>query len=106
MPWLELALAIHSRDQERVELALEEAGALAITLLDADADTPDERAILEPGVGETPLWGELALCALFDAGADRAGLLHVLTDLLPEIAPERLRFRDVADQDWTRVWMD
>jgi ribosomal protein L11 methyltransferase len=106
MPWLELTLTVHSRDQERVELALEEAGALAITLLDADADTPDERAILEPGVGEIPLWGEVVLCALFDAGADRAGLLHVLADLLPEIAPERLRFRDVADQDWTRVWMD
>jgi ribosomal protein L11 methyltransferase len=106
MPWLELTLTVHSRDQERVELALEDAGALAITLLDADADTPDERAILEPGVGETPLWGEVALCALFDASADRAGLLHVLAELLPEIAPERLRFRDVADQDWTRVWMD
>jgi ribosomal protein L11 methyltransferase len=106
MPWLELTLTIHPREQARIELALEETGALAITLLDADADTPDERAILEPGVGETPLWGEVALCALFDADTDRAGLLHVLADLLPDLAPDRFRFREVADQDWTRVWMD
>jgi ribosomal protein L11 methyltransferase len=104
--WLELALTIRVAEQERVELALEEAGALAVTLLDADADTPNERAILEPGVGETPLWGEIALSALFDAGTDRAGLLHVLVELLPELEPAQVRFREVADQDWTRAWMD
>ena len=106
MPWLELSLTIHKADQQRVEDALEEIGALAVTLLDADVDTPNERAILEPGVGETPVWGEIALNALFDADTDRVGLLHVLTDLVPQIEPAQIAFRDVADQDWTRVWMD
>ncbi len=106
MPWLELSLTLRQSDQERVELALEEIGALSVTLLDADIDTPNERAILEPGVGETPLWGEIALSALFDSEADRVGLVHVLTDLVPELEPERISFREVADQDWTRVWMD
>jgi ribosomal protein L11 methyltransferase len=106
MPWLELSLTIHQADQARVELALEDAGALAVTLLDAQADTPNEHAILEPGVGETPLWGEIALSALFEADADRAGLVHVLAELVPELEPERIRFREVADQDWTRAWMD
>lgn len=106
MPYLELSLTLSQSDQERVELAFEEAGALSVTLLDADVDTPNERAILEPGVGETPLWGEIVLQALFDADADCAGLVHVLTELLPDIEPERIGFREVADQDWTRVWMD
>jgi ribosomal protein L11 methyltransferase len=106
MPFLELSLTVRASDQERIELALEETGALAVTLLDADADTPNERAILEPGVGETPVWGEIALSALFGADADRAGLLHVLAELLPEIEPAQVRFREVEDQDWTRVWMD
>jgi ribosomal protein L11 methyltransferase len=104
--FLELCITIRAADQERVELALEETGALAITLLDAEVDTPNERAILEPGVGETPLWGEIALSALFDANADRSGLVHVLTDLAPQIEPARIRFREIADRDWTRVWMD
>ena len=106
MPYLELSLTVRHAEQERIELALEDAGALAVTLLDADADTPNEHAILEPGVGQTPLWGEIELTALFDPDADRAGLVHVLAELVPDLEPARIRFREVEDQDWTRAWMD
>jgi len=106
MSWLELSLTLHASQQESVEAALEDLGALSITLADADADTPDERAIFEPGVGETPLWNDVVLQALFTADIDRAGLVHALADLVPELAPDRIAFREVADQDWTRAWMD
>jgi ribosomal protein L11 methyltransferase len=106
MPWLELSLTVSADRQAQIESALDDLGALAITLQDSDADTPDERAIFEPGVGETPLWNEIVLQALFDADSDRAGLIHALTDLVPDISPEHIVFRDVADQDWTRAWMD
>jgi ribosomal protein L11 methyltransferase len=106
MPWLELSLTLHAAQQAGVEAALEDLGALSITLADADADTPDERAIFEPGVGETPLWNDVVLQALFTADVDRAGLVHALADLVPELAPDRIAFREVADQDWTRAWMD
>src|SRR5437867_3844944 len=104
--WLELSVTLRSTQQSSVESALEDLGALSVTLSDADVDTPDERAIFEPGVGETPLWNTLVLQALFTADADRAGLVHALTELVPELAPDQLTFREVADQDWTRVWMD
>lgn len=106
MPWLELSLVIAAAQQQRIESALEDVGALSITLQDADADTPDERAIFEPGVGETPVWHELALQALFSAGTDRAGLLAALGELVPDMSPERIDFRVIEDQDWTRAWMD
>ena len=106
MPWLELSVTLNANRQAQFESALADLGALSITLCDADAETPDERAILEPGVGETPLWTELVLQALFAANTDRSGLVHALADLIPDLAPERIAFRDVADQDWTRVWMD
>lgn len=106
MPFLELSLAIAHHEQERIELALEETGALAVTLLDAEVDTPNEQAILEPGVGETPLWQRIVLSALFAADADRVGLLALLAELLPDLAPEAITMREVADQDWTRAWMD
>src|SRR5882724_790231 len=104
--WLELSLTLHAAQQAAVETALEDLGALAITLRDADADTPDERAIFEPGVGETPLWNQLVLQALFTSDIDRPGLVHALTELVPELVPEQLVFHSVEDQDWTRVWMD
>src|SRR5215467_3434070 len=106
MPFLELSLTLRAEQQERIEAALEDLGALSITLQDAAADTPDERAIFEPGVGETPLWSTVVLQALFEAGTDRAGLVAALTDFAPELSPEQLAFRDVEDQDWTRAWMD
>ncbi len=106
MPWLELSLSLPADQQAVVEETLDDLGALAVTLLDADADTTNENAILEPGVGETPMWSQVTLNALFDADTDRSGLLHVLADVLPDLAPDRIVFRDVADQDWTRVWMD
>ena len=106
MSFLELSLTISAAQQASVEAALEDLGALSITLQDADADTPDERAIFEPGVGETPLWNEVVLQALFDANADRAGLVHALAELIPGIEPSHIAFREVADQDWTRAWLD
>ena len=104
--FLELSLSVRSDQHESVEAALEDVGALSVTLLDAHADTADEQAILEPAVGETPMWSQLVLCALFEAGTDRSGLIHVLGELLPDLEPEQIVFRMVADQDWTRVWMD
>lgn len=106
MAWLELSLTLRAEQQQRIEGALEDLGALAVTLQDADVDTPDERAIFEPGVGETPLWASLQLQALFDADADRAGLVAALLELVPELEPDQLRFRTVEDQEWTRAWMD
>jgi ribosomal protein L11 methyltransferase len=105
MAWIELSVTTDAAQRERVEAALEDVGALSVTLSDADVDTPDERAIFEPGVGETPVWNGVVLQALFDAATDRAGLIHALTDLIPEFSPEQFSFRDVADQDWTRAWM-
>ena len=106
MHWLELSLTIPAALQASVEAALEDLGALSVTLADADADTPDERAIFEPGVGETPLWNTVMLQALFAAEIDRTGLVHALADLVPGIEPSQIAFREVADQDWTRAWLD
>lgn len=106
MPYLELSLRCKESELPRYERALEEAGALAVTLLDADADSANEAAILEPGVGETPLWDSVALNALFPHEADGLRLLVVLEASDPGLDWSRVRFRSVQDQDWTRAWMD
>ena len=106
MPWLELSLVVRTEQQPSAEEALDELGALSITLQDADAETPDEQAIFEPGVGELPLWPMITLNALFDAGTDRRGLIETLGELLSWLEPAQVLFRDVADQDWERAWMD
>ena len=106
MPFLELSLPCTEAQQPRYERALEDVGALAVTLVDAHADAPDEQAIFEPGVGEQPLWGEMVLTALFEAGTPREGLLHALAAADEGLDWSRAQFRDVEDQDWERAWMD
>ena len=101
MPWLELSLIVAAEQQTEIETALDDVGALSVTLLDAE-----DHPIFEPGPGETPLWPQIAMSALFDENTDRVGLVHALTELVPDLAPERIGFRHVEDQDWTRVWMD
>ena len=106
MPFLELTVQCRRDDQPRFEQAFEDVGALAVTLLDADADTDNEHAILEPGVGETPLWEGLALTALFPGDADPLRVLSELESLDAGLPWTGARFRKVDDQDWERAWMD
>ena len=106
MPYLELSLRCSESDQPRYENALEDVGALAVTLLDADADTRDEQAILEPGVGQTPLWHALVLTALFPADTNALALLAALEAFDPGLDWTTAGFRSVDDQDWERAWMD
>jgi ribosomal protein L11 methyltransferase len=106
MPFLELSLIVRTEQQPGAEEALDDLGALSITLQDANAETPDEQAIFEPGVGELPLWPTITLNALFDEHTDRRGLSAALGELLPWLEPDQLSFNDVADQDWERAWMD
>ena len=106
MPFLEVSLIVRTEQQPGVEAALEELGALSITLRDANAQTPDEQAIFEPGVGELPLWPTITLNALFDEHTDRRGLAEALGELLSWLEPDHLSFHEVADQDWERAWMD
>ncbi|MFO7340433.1 MAG: 50S ribosomal protein L11 methyltransferase [Lysobacteraceae bacterium] len=106
MPYLELSLRTTEDRQPRYERALEDLGALSVTLLDADADTPNEHAILEPGVGQMPVWPTLVLTALFDAGTDPLALLAALEAFDPELDWTGAAFRTVEDQDWERAWLD
>ncbi|HLM54033.1 MAG TPA: 50S ribosomal protein L11 methyltransferase [Pseudoxanthomonas sp.] len=106
MPYLELSLRCSETDQPRYENALEDVGALSVTLLDADAGTKDENAILEPGVGQTPLWNALVLTALFPADTDALALLAAVESFDPGLDWSQASFRGVEDQDWERAWID
>ena len=106
MPYLQLALPVRLADQPRVERALEDVGALAVTLQDEHLDAADEQAIFEPGVGELPLWDEMTLTALFNAEAEPMLLLAALDAFDPGLDWRKARFETVEDQDWERAWLD
>ena len=106
MPWLQLTLPVSQAEHPRFESALEDAGALSVTLADADAETPDEEAIFEPGVGETPLWQQMVLTALFEGDTDAEWLLSELNTLDGALDWSQAQLEIVEDQDWERAWLD
>ena len=106
MPWLQLTLPVSQAEHPRFESALEDAGALSVTLADADAETPDEEAIFEPGDGETPLWQQMMLTALFEGDTDAEWLLSELNTLDGALDWSKAELEIVEDQDWERAWLD
>ena len=106
MPYLQLNLPTREAEQARYERALEDVGALAISLQDAHLDAADEQAIFEPGVGEIPLWDEMVLTALFPADTDALVLLAALDAFDAELDWSKVRFETVEVQDWERAWLD
>ena len=105
MPWLELSLRCRASEEARVEAALEDLGAISVSLLDAQ-DADDRHAILEPGVAETPLWPEVQVLALFEANTNPDMLLQSLEAWDGRLDLSSAQCRTVEDQDWERAWMD
>jgi ribosomal protein L11 methyltransferase len=99
MGWLQLRLVATADRVEAVEDALLAVGALSVTLAD-HRDVP----ILEPGVGETPLWPEVDLIALFDEASDRDATGAALAALLGDAAAD-LPWEYLEDRAWEREWL-
>lgn len=77
---------------------LQRCGALSITLRD-EHDNP----VLEPAPGETPLWPDIIVDALFD---DQPQQKAAINSLKQHYASLRFHCSEIADKDWQRAWMD
>jgi ribosomal protein L11 methyltransferase len=96
--WIEARVQVTRRHAAQVESLLESQGALSIVLTGL-ADTP----VLEPGVGETPLWPDVMVSGLFDSHASMDQLAAVLS-LAPGVNSGRqISFVTVRDRDWERA---
>ncbi len=100
MSWLQLHLDTTSQASPLWEQALLDNGAVSVTLSDS-ADVP----ILEPGVGETPLWQELTLTALFPAETNTDVVLLQIGAATDQTLPP-WRWELLEDQPWERAWME
>lgn len=98
MAWIQVRTNTSAAVAEKLGDLLMEQGALSVTFMDAK-DTP----IFEPLPGETRLWGDTDVMALFTADADTSGAEAVITAILPE-APVKKEL--LEDKDWERAWMD
>lgn len=100
MEWRQFVMNLESLDPDRLEAALVGLGALSVTFTDA-GDNP----VLEPAPGETPLWAETRVTALFAAGTGLENLGHSLAAALQVAELPAHRVEVLADRDWEREWL-
>ncbi len=108
MSWTEIVIEVARQHAEILSDALMEAGALSVSVEDADEGTDAERPLFgEPGMEpDEAAWEHSRIVALADAGADHAALIRaaLIACGLPLDADElSYTLRPVADQDWVRL---
>jgi ribosomal protein L11 methyltransferase len=102
----ELVLICPEAQAEALSDVLLEAGALSVSVEDADSDTAEERPLFgEPGLEPTvQAWGRNRVVALLPDGLDHAQLLEqVRISGVADYRQEECILRDVPDEDWVRL---
>lgn len=95
--WLEVSATLPRERAEAAESDLLAAGAMAVTLRDAE-----DRPVLEPAPGETPLWPTLRITGLFPGDADPLRVVAELSRLAPGVDWRPCR---LAGRAWEREWL-
>ncbi|MBU1396960.1 MAG: 50S ribosomal protein L11 methyltransferase [Gammaproteobacteria bacterium] len=104
MPWQSVRLLVDSKQAELLSDALVEAGALSVSLEDADAGTVDETPLFgEPDYPTAELWPHSIARVLLDEHADVAQTLATAAKLAGVPIPAEYTIETVAEQDWVRL---
>ncbi len=104
MPWQSVRILVDSTTAEPLSDALMEAGALSVSLEDADAGTLDETPLFgEPDYPSAALWTHSIAVALLEADADVADVLARAATQAGLAVPTDYTIDSVADADWVRL---
>ena len=99
--WLSLELTIAADQVELIEASLFNAGAVSVSLLDAE-----DHPLHEPGPGELPLWPRVVVQGLFAGDCDPAELISRLRTFGIVDNGVKLEVSGIPERDWERAWMD
>lgn len=105
MSWTEVVIEIARDHAEALSDALMEAGALSVSVEDADEGTAQERPLFgEPGMEPTEAaWDHSRVVALTDVDADQAAIVAEAASAIGLSVAPAFTTRAVADEDWVRL---
>jgi len=105
MSWTEVVIEIAREHAEALSDALMEAGALSVSVEDADEGTDQERPLFgEPGMEPTEAaWEHSRVVALTDVDADQLAIVAEAAAAIGLAAAPAFSVRNVADEDWVRL---
>jgi ribosomal protein L11 methyltransferase len=105
MSWTEIVIELPRAQAEQVSDALIEAGALSVSVEDADLGTEAEQPLFgEPGMEPSAhAWERSRIVALTEADTDHSALVNKARAQCADIDQLSFSLRSVAEQDWVRV---
>jgi ribosomal protein L11 methyltransferase len=105
MSWTEVIIEIAREHAEALSDALMEAGALSVSVEDADEGTEQEKPLFgEPGMEPTEAaWDHSRVVALTDVDADQEAIIAEAAAAIGLAQAPAFTTRDVADADWVRL---
>ncbi|MET3137260.1 ribosomal protein L11 methyltransferase [Undibacterium sp. GrIS 1.2] len=105
MAWIEILIEVAREHAENLSDALMEAGALSVSVEDADEGTDAEKPLFgEPGMEpEEAAWDRSRVVALIAADADAAAILAEASAAIALTTTPAYTTRHVEDQDWVRL---
>jgi len=105
MSWTEIVIEVARDNAEALSDALIEAGALSVSVEDADEGTEQEKPLFgEPGMEpKEAAWEHSRVVALTDVDADQAGIVAEAAAAIGLAAAPVFTTRKVDDEDWVRL---
>jgi len=102
--WISVALETDAAHADALSEALLAAGAISVSVEDAQAGTELETPQFgEPGSPTTPLWEDSRVVALFEPDANLASRVEAVVRATGITALPEISFEEVAEQDWVRL---
>lgn len=105
MSWTEVVIEIAREHAEALSDALMEAGALSVSVEDADEGTDAEKPLFgEPGMEPSEAaWDHSRVVALTDVDADQMAIVAEASAAIKLAQPPAFTTRFVGDEDWVRL---
>ena len=101
MAWHQISVITNEDTAPKVADFFSDLGAVSVTYMDAE-DEP----VYEPAIGETKIWTNTRVIALYELSADPAQIRHQALEHFRQHYLRHWEFEVVADQAWERTWMD
>ena len=101
MNWIQLRMTVEQSYVAELDDLLFENQALSVTCQDAE-----DKPILEPGVGEMPLWDKVLVIALYEGTIETKQIQEELEKSSLWNQVHTSRWETLEDKEWIRAWME
>ena len=101
MAWHQISVITDENTAPRLADFFSNLGAVSVTYMDAE-DEP----VYEPAIGETKIWSNTQVIALFELEADPELIKNLVFEQFKQEGLQCWLYEAVADQEWERAWME